>query len=311
MKIIFLGTPIFGAIVLEKLLKNKIKPVLVITKPDKPIGRKKIITPPPVKILAQKHKLSILQPDKIENLDKELKKINPDLIIVAAYGEIIPKETLQLPKYGCLNLHPSLLPKYRGASPVQFTVLNGDKETGVTLILMTEKIDQGPIVAQLKIKIEEQKIFCQDLERKLADLGADLLIKTIPDWIKNKIKPKAQNEKKATYTKIIRKEDGKINWSRSALEIERQIRAFSPWPDSFCKVNNKIMKILKASVLKETKIGPKGPTGKTYLATNEQIAVQCKKDYLIIEELQFEGKKRMTAKNFLKGNINFIGQILK
>lgn len=311
MKIIFFGTPNFGAIVLEKLLKNKIEPVLVVTKPDKPVGRKKIITPPPVKILAKKYGLPFLQPDKIENTQKELEKINPDLILVAAYGKIIPKKILDIPKYGCLNVHPSLLPKHRGASPLQFTVLNGDKETGVTLILMTEKMDEGPILDQLKIKIENQKIFPQDLEKKLAELGGDLLVKIIPKWIKNEIKPKKQNEKEATYTKIIKKEDGKVDWSKSAENLEKQIRAFHPWPGSFCKADDKIMKILKASALKQTKESPKGPIGKTYLATNEQIAVQCGKDYLIIEELQFEGKKKMTAKDFLKGNINFIGQILK
>jgi len=311
MKIIFLGTPNFGAIVLEKLLKNKIKPALVITKPDKALGRRKIITPPPVKILAEKYGIDFLQPDSIENIHKELNEINPDLIIVAAYGEIIPKKILQIPKYGCLNVHPSLLPKYRGASPLQFTILKGDEETGVTLILITEKMDEGPILGQSKIKIENKKILPKDLEKKLAELGADLLVKTIPQWIKKKIKPKKQNEKEATYTKIIEKKDGKIDWSKPAEYIERQIRAFHPWPGSFCKADDKMLKILKAFTLKQTDVSPKGPLGKTYLATNEQIAVQCGKDYLIIEELQFEGKKKMTARDFLKGNINFIGKILK
>jgi methionyl-tRNA formyltransferase len=311
MKIVFLGTPNFGAIVLEKLLKNKIRPALVVTKPDKALGRKKIITPSPVKILAKKYDINFLQPDKVESIYKEIKKINPDLIIVAAYGEIIPKKILQIPKYGCLNIHPSLLPKYRGAAPLQFTILNGDEETGVTLILITEKMDEGPILDQLKIKIENNKILPGDLEKKLAELGADLLIKTIPYWIKKEIKPKKQIEKEATYTKIIKKEDGKIDWAMPAEQIERQIRAFDPWPGSFCMAEDKILKILKAFTLKQTDVSPKGPVGKTYLATNEQIAVQCGKDYLIIEELQFEGKKKMPTKDFLKGNIGFIGKILK
>jgi len=230
---------------------------------------------------------------------------------VAAYGEIIPKKILQIPKYGCLNVHPSLLPKYRGASPLQSTILNGDKETGITLILITEKMDEGPILDQLKIKIENKKILPEELAKKLADLGGDLLVKIIPKWIKNEIKPKKQNEKEATYTKIIKKEDGKIDWSKPAENLEKQIRAFHPWPGSFCRADDKIIKILKAFTLKQTKGSPQGPLGKTYLATNEQIAVQCKNDYLIIEELQFEGKKKITAKDFLKGNINFIGKILK
>ena len=310
MKIIFLGTPDFGAIVLEELIKKGIKPDLVVTKPDKPSGRKKIITPPPVKILAKKHGISVLQSDKIEKTEKDLKKIKPDLFLIAAFGEIIPKKILEIPKYGSLNVHPSLLPKYRGAAPIQFAILNGDNETGVTIIKVSEEMDQGPIIANAKFKLQNLKLTCKDLEKKLAIMGSGLLIKIIPEFMKNKIKLEKQNEKEATYTKIIKKNDGKIDWSKTAQELERQIRAFDPWPGSFCTINNKKIKILKAFFQKETDGGPKGPLGKTYLATNEQIAVQCKKDYLIIEELQFEGKKKIKAKDFLKGNIDFIGKIL-
>ena len=311
MKIVFLGTPNFGAIILEGLLKNKIKPILAITKPDKPSGRKKIITPPPVKVLAQKNGISVLQPEKIGEIEKELKKLKPDLMIIAAFGEIIPEKILQIPRRGCLNVHPSLLPKYRGASPIQFAILNGEQETGVTIILVNEKMDRGPILAQTKIKLKENKIIFPDLEKKLAELGAELLVKIIPDWIGNNIKPESQREKEATYTKVLKKEDGKINWSKEAQDIERQVRAFNPWPGAFCNCEGKIIKILKASTLKSSEGSPKGPAGKTYLATNEQIAVQCKKDYLIIEELQLEGRKKTTTGNFLKGNIDFIGKILK
>lgn len=310
-KIIFIGTPEFGAIILKELIRGKLKPVLIITAPDKPVGRKQTITPPPVKVLAKKYKIPILQPEKILNAESEIKKLKPDLIVVAGYGKIIPKQILDIPKYGSLNIHPSLLPKYRGASPVQFAILNGDEETGVTIILITEKLDQGPILASLEYLIKDSEVTYQKLEKELANWGAQLLIETIPKWLKGKIKPKSQDESRVTYAKILKKEDGKINWEKKAEEIERQVRAFNPWPGTFCKINNKTLKIWKVSILEQTKNSPIGPPGKVYLAPDDRVAVQCGRDYLIIEELQFEGKRRIKVEDFLKGNIDFIGVILK
>jgi len=268
LKIVFLGTPEFGAIILEGLIKNNCKPILVITVPDKPVGRKQILTPPPVKLMAQKYNIPIAQPEKI----KEFKEGN--LVICAAYGKVLAKEILETPRYGCLNVHPSLLPKYRGPSPIQTAILNGDKETGVTIILIDEKMDHGPIIAQRKWKISA-KTNSEELSKKLAKLGAELLIETIPKWLKGEIKAEAQNESKATYTKILKKEDGKINWKKSAQEIERQIRAFHPWPGSFTFWKGKRIKILEADVLKNNK--------------------------LTIKKLQPEGKKPMTAEDFKRG----------
>jgi methionyl-tRNA formyltransferase len=310
-KIIFIGTPEFGVIVLEKLIENGLKPALVITAPDKPVGRKQTITPPPIKTTAKKYKIPVIQPEKIKEAEPDIKKIKPDLIIVAAFGEIIPKKILDIPKYDSLNVHPSLLPEYRGASPIQFVILNGEKKTGVSIIKITEKLDQGPILASLEYLVENSEITCKELEEELASWGAELLIEIIPDWISSKIKPKPQDESKATYTRIIKKEDGKINWEKTAEEIERQVRAFNPWPTAFCKTDSKTMKIWKASTLEQTEHSPTGPPGKVYLAPNDRIAVQCGKDYLIIEELQFSGKRKMKIEEFLKGNIDFIGTILK
>jgi len=310
-KIIFLGTPEFGAIVLEKLIKNEFKPALVITASDKPVGRKQIITPSPVKIIAEKYKVTVLQPKKIQEAESKIKKIKPGLIIVAAYGEIIPKKILDIPKHGSLNVHPSLLPKYRGASPIQFAILNGEEKTGISIIKMTEKLDQGPILASLEYLIKSSDVTYKELEEELANWGAELLIEIIPDWIDGEIKPKPQDESKATYARIIKKEDGKINWEKTSEEIERQVRAFNPWPSAFCKVDNKTIKIWKSSTLEQTKHSPVGPPGKVYLAPNDRIAVQCGKDYLIIGELQFSGKRKMKVEEFLKGNIDFIGTILK
>jgi methionyl-tRNA formyltransferase len=313
-KIIFVGTPEFGAIILENLIKADFKPVLVITETDKPVGRKQIITSPPVKIAALRYNISIAQPGKIKDY-KEIKNLNPDLIIIAAYGQIIPKEILEIPKYGCLNVHPSLLPKYRGSSPIQYAILNGDQETGVSIMLLDEKMDHGPILGNSKIQIPKSKNYFE-LHDELAILGAKLLTEIIPKWLNNEIKPMPQDETKTTFSKIFKKEDGKINWTKSAQEIERQIRAFDPWPTSFAecgenKFDIKTIKIWRASVQEQTGVGPFGQPGKTYMATNEKIAVQTGKDFLIIEELQPESGKRMLAKDFLKGHSDFIGTILK
>lgn len=246
MKTIFLGTGEFGTIILQGLIENGHKPVLLYD-------------------------------------FKKTEELKPDLVIVASYGKIIPKKILEIPKYGCLNIHPSLLPKYRGPSPIQTTIFNGDKKTGVTIILMDEKIDHGPILAQQEWEIPNSKITYPELSQKLARLGVKLLIQTIPKWINGEIKPKPQNESKATYTKILKREDGKIDWSKPGREIERQIRAFFPWPGAFFFIRHKgkilRVKILQANISKDNK--------------------------LIIKKLQPEGKKAMTFEEFKKGYHDF------
>jgi len=316
-KIIFIGTPEFAAIVLEKLYQENLNPQLVITSSDKPVGRKGIITAPPVKDLAQKHKAEILQPKKISDIKDKISAFNPDLIIVVAYKQILPKDILSIPKFGCLNIHPSLLPKYRGPSPIQYAILEGEKETGVSIILMDEKIDHGKIVSSIKHQISSSDNY-KELSEKLSNLGANLLIETIPDWIKGKIKPIPQDESRATYTKIIKKEDGKINWEDSAQKIERKVRAFYPWPSAFAFLKEesssegvKTLKILEAEVLEQTKNGPFGVPGKVYIAPDDKIAVQTGKDFLIVKKLQLQGKSPTNSADFLKGHIDFIGKILK
>lgn len=315
-KIIFIGTPEFGAIILEKLINQGYPPVLVITETDKPVGRKKTISPPPVKIIAQKFNIPVLQPLKIINCRSEIENLKPDLMIVAAYGQMISREILKIPECGCLNVHPSMLPKYRGSTPIQTAILNGDQETGVSIMLLDEQMDHGPIIINNKLPITNNKITYEELHNELANIGAELLIKIIPQWLNKEIQTIPQDESKATYTKILKKDDGKIDWTKSAQEIERQIRAFSSWPGtfSFCLGNQfgiKSIKILKASIQEQTGMGPFGEPGKTYMATNEKIAVQTGKDFLIIEELQPESGKKMSAKDFLLGHSDFIGTMLK
>lgn len=304
-----MGTPEFGAIILEGLIKKEYKPVLVITSPDKPIGRKQVLTPSLVKVFAQKYGISVIQPLKIKDAKNKIEKLNPDLIILAAYGKIIPKEILDIPKHGSLNIHPSLLPRWRGPSPVQYTILNGDKETGVTIMKMAEKVDSGSILAQKEIKLEGNETD-DTLHDKLGKLGADLLVETIAKWLKGEIKEKTQDESKATYTKILKKEDGRINWQKSAKEIERQIRAFYPWPGTFALAENKIIKILKGRILK-TLDSTTYPVGKTLVAPQNHLCVQTGEGFLVIERLQLEGKKEMNSEDFLRGHPDFIGTVLK
>ncbi|MGC9048813.1 MAG: methionyl-tRNA formyltransferase [Patescibacteria group bacterium] len=323
LNIIFFGTPEFAAIILDSLIKNNSKPVTVITAPDKPVGRhayqqagKQILTPPPVKVLSQKHNIPILQPENLKenlNLKSEILNLKPDLFIVAAYGLILPQELLAIPKYGSLNIHPSLLPKYRGPSPIQATILNGDTETGVTIILMDEKMDHGPILAKCKKQITN-KITTEELTKELADLGAKLLIETLPKWINGEIKPIPQDHSKATFTKIIKKEDGQINWSNSAQEIERMVRAYWPWPSAYTriqttkpKIQNKILKIIKADVLK---IEHQKQPGMVFLTENKKLLVACRENALILEEVQLEGKRQMTVQEFLNGYPEIVGSYL-
>jgi len=317
LKIIFWGTPEFGAIILEKLAETNFKPILVITAPDKPVGRGQILTPPPVKITAQKYKIPILQPEKILDSKSEILNSKPDLIIVAAYGQILPKEILDIPKRGSLNVHPSLLPKYRGASPIQYAILNGEKKTGVTIILMDEKMDRGPILNQRALEIKEDET-STTLHRKLANLGASLLMETITKWMQGTIKSHPQDDAEATYTKILTREDGRINWKKTAKDLEREIRAFDDWPGSFTFWEKRDgtmvrIKILKARVL-ESKGGITYPIGKTLVVPQNEICVQCRKgflgkggDFLVIEKLQLEGKKEIGSEEFLRGYPDFIG----
>ena len=288
-----MGTPEFGAVILEELCRANYKPVLVVTAPNKPVGRKKILTPPPVKVMAENYNIPVLQPQKILDSRFQILDSKPDLIVVAAYGQILPKEILEIPKYGCLNIHPSLLPKYRGPSPIQYAILNGDKKTGLTIILMDEQIDHGPILAQKETVVGPNETLKQ-LHDRLSILGGDLLIDTIPDWIRGNIKLRSQDDEKSTYTKILTKKDGEIDWKKSPQEIERQIRAFNPWPGAYTFFEKKVVKIKNLKKTMERK--------KNYLKILE---ARIENNKLIIERVQPEGKKAMSFKDFLRGHPDF------
>jgi len=273
LKIVFMGTPDFSETILKRLVRSPYKPYLVITETDKPGGRGNTLISQPVKLLALNEGIEIWQPNRLSSIEEDLKQLNPDLCIVAAYGKIIPKSILDIPKYGSINVHPSLLPKYRGASPIQAAILNNDKYTGVTIMKMDEKMDHGPILSQAELLIHPRPT-TEVLSKNLAKIGANLLVKTIYFYITKKIKPHAQKHDKATFVKLIKKEDGLINWNKSALEIDAKIRAYNPWPGAFTFVNGKRLKISLA-----------------HLENNK----------LIIDKVQMEGKNEISFADFLRG----------
>lgn len=312
-KILFVGSGEFAAEILKKLAGSKFKPTAVITQPDKPVGRNQTLSPTPVKKIAADFGLEIREPKSLKNAEAEqmIKLFEPDLIVVADYGKIIPKNILAIPKFGALNVHPSLLPRHRGATPIQSTIFEGDEKTGVTIILMDEQVDHGPIVAVSDFGSPITNLTQHELSKKLAELGGDLLLKTLPKWLTDEIKPVAQNESKATYTKILTKEDGKIDWKKSAAEIEQQIRAFEGWPGTWTiwpkdKQNLKI-KILKIEDLGD--VGVKEP-GCVFATQNKEMAVASGAGAVEIQELQLEGKNKTTGREFLRGYPEIVGAIL-
>lgn len=243
---VFFGTDQFSIAVLEELEKANLLPSLIVTAPDRPVGRKQIITPPPVKIWAEQKGLDILQPEKLDDVFTEsLAQLKWDLFLVASYGKIIPQSVLDIPEKGSLNVHPSLLPLYRGASPIESAMLNNDKQTGVTIILMDAKMDHGPILNQEFVNFETwtSKL---EVENKLAHIGGELLAVTIPDWLDGNLEEQEQNHDAATFTKLIKKEDGEIKLDDNAQKNYLKYLAYQPWPGVFYFENEKRIKITKA-----------------------------------------------------------------
>ncbi len=246
-KFVFFGTPGFAAIILEKLIQTGMAPVLLICNPDRPVGRKKIITTPPAKIIAQKYGVNIWQPENLELEIKEIKNRVFDFFVVAAYSKILPKEILAIPRLGTIGIHPSLLPKYRGTTPIQNAILAGEKETCVTLFLTDEKVDHGAILAKRELRMTNDDNY-DNLQKRLAALGANLLIETLPNFLAGEIKPQSQDESKATHTKKFRIEDAFIDLNEEPEIILRKIKALNPEPGVWTIQNGKRMKILDAEI---------------------------------------------------------------
>ncbi|PIU79037.1 MAG: methionyl-tRNA formyltransferase [Candidatus Moranbacteria bacterium CG_4_10_14_3_um_filter_44_15] len=308
-KIIFFGTSDFAAVILKALIKNGFNVVAVFTQPDKKIGRKQETIFSPVKKLAFGKKIKIFQPENLRNesLIGKIREIGVDLIIVAAYGKILPKEILKIPRYGSVNVHASLLPKYRGASPVQGAILGGEKETGVTLMLMNEKMDKGDVLMQEKIQVGESET-AKNLLGKLGRLGAKMLVGFVPDWISGEIKPQPPDETKATYCKPIGRKDGRINWSEPAEEIYRKHRAYQPWPGIFTSYdkNGRLFRLKLISISAEQKASAGKKPGEV-VKYGQDVGVQTGKGLILLKKIQLEGKKPMSINDFIRGNQNFIG----
>jgi len=302
LRIIFMGTAELSCASLEKLAAGKgFQLLTVVTQPDKPKGRELKLQPSPVKILAEKLSLPVLQPAKArdENFISSLRALQPDLVVVVAYGQILSSAILELPRHGCLNVHTSLLPKYRGAAPIQWAIADGNAETGVTIMQMDAGLDTGPILAMRRTPIlpaDDSQI----LHDRLAQLGADLLIETIPGYVAGKITPQSQSLEGASYAAKIKKEDGEINWQLSAREIGNRLRAFTPWPGAFThfpgESHPQLLKIWRAECVTQT-----GRAGEVLAAGPHGITVGCGQDALRILELQREGGKRLAAEQFLPG----------
>ena len=304
--IVFFGTPEFAVIVLRILIEQNLAPVLLVAPPDQPIGRKKILTPPPTKMEAEKHGIDVVQPEHVTDLEEQIRQLTPDLIILAAYGHLIPQSMLDIPLKGSLNVHPSLLPKYRGPSPVQTAILKGEDVTGVTIMLMDGEIDHGPIVAQEILPTPLSSLVLEQAKKELGVLGGNLLVKTIPQWIKGEITAVPQDHEHATYTEHLTRDHGIIDWTRQAVEIERQVRALNPWPGTFTFADAKRLKVLEVRIGEKTTEKP--GTAKT--GSDHTLAIAAKDRDILITRLQVEGKNPMSAKEFLLGNKKFIGKVL-
>jgi len=300
MKIVFFGSPAIALVSLKRIIEEGHRIELVISQPDKPTGRGKKLIPTPLKRFAQDLNIPVYQPVKIRKdqiaLEK-IKKINPDLNVVVAYGQIIPSSIIFLPKYNSINVHFSLLPKYRGASPIQWALLNGERKTGVTIFELNERMDEGDILAKEEVDIHPEE-GASELEARLAQKGAELLVKTIAKI--GKIKPQKQDHSQATYAPRIKKEDGRIKWEKNAIFIERLVKAYTPWPSAYTFLADRRIKILKGK--KEAFKGQSSSPGEILEVKKKGIEVCCgDASVFLIENLQPENKKPMSAYSFSLG----------
>lgn len=299
MKIIYMGTPHIAIKPLKSLLNHPdIKIPMVVCQPDKPKGRGGKIAPPPVKEFAIENNIKVYQPDTLKNNKNAIeifREVSPDFLVVVAYGKLLPTEILSIPRFAPINIHFSLLPKYRGAAPVNWAIVNGEKYTGVTTMTISEGLDKGDILLQKSTEVDKKTSI--ELSEELSEMGAELVCETISNF--SNIKPQKQDDSKSSYAPIIKKQDGLIDWHNDAYYIERQIRGFQPWPSAYTFLNGKLMKIFSAEVI---------DTDRQYLAgeviyvDKKSFIVKCGNNSLKILELQMEGKKRTSAERFLMGS---------
>lgn len=308
LRVIFMGTPAFAVPALDALLDANCDIVGVYTQPDRRSGRGRRLTAPPVKQAAIERGLPVFQPPSLrrdEEARRHIASLAPDLIVVVAYGLFLPSDTLGVPPLGALNIHPSLLPRHRGPSPVATAILEGDASTGVTVMRLDEGMDSGPIIAQRRTPIGAEET-AEDLTIRLFDMGAELLAETIYLWRDGEIAPVPQSEADATITRLLKREDGAIDWAQSAERIERQIRAYHPWPGSFTHWQGRQLKVHKASALD----GIEGESPGTVTQLPQGIAVATGEGALLLRRVQVEGRQATGISDFVRGYRDFVGSLL-
>ncbi|WP_026843075.1 methionyl-tRNA formyltransferase [Citrifermentans bremense] len=297
MRIVFMGTPEFACPTLRTLIERGEQVVAVVTQPDRPKGRGQQTLPPPVKVVAEQHGIPVLQPVKVrlpESIE-EIRGLNPDLIVVIAFGQILPKALLDIPKYGCINVHASLLPRYRGAAPLNWCIINGENETGVTTMMMDVGLDTGDMLLKRSTPIGADED-TQSLHDRMSQLGAELLAETLDRLARGELVPEKQDDALTCYAPMMKKEDGLIDWSRDAQAIKNQVRGMTPWPGAYSFLDDKLLKVFRV----QTASGSGAP-GEILSLGRDGIEVACGTGSLLIAELQLEGKKRLPAGDFLAG----------
>lgn len=297
-KIVFMGTPDFSTGVLEMLIQEY-DVIAVVTQPDRPVGRKKILTPPPVKKVALEHNIPVYQPEKLNNSSEleEIINLNPDLIVTAAFGQLLPKSLLDAPKHKAINVHASLLPKYRGGAPIHYAVMNGEKKTGITVMYMAEKLDAGNIISQDEVEILENDTV-GEVHDKLATLGTDLLKRTLPTIFNGTNDSIVQDDSLATFASNISREDERIDWTKDAQTIHNHIRGLSPWPVAYTTMDGKNLKLWRSEIVENVK----GEPGEIIETTKEAIIVATgSEDGVALTEIQLAGKKRVKTRDYISG----------
>lgn len=294
---VFMGTPDFALATLEGLIAAGVDLCGVYTQPDRPKGRGKQLTPPPVKVLAQRHGIPVFQPSKLRDpaAVEELKGLAPDLIVVVAYGQILPRSVLEIPRFGCINVHASLLPRYRGAAPINKAVTDGEEVTGVTTMLMDVGLDTGDMLVKRATPIGPEET-AGELHDRLALLGREALEETLARLCAGTLQPEAQDDAQSNYAPMLKKEDGRIDWNKSAAEIHNLVRGLDPWPAAYTFLDGELLKITRT--LPEA---GEGEPGTVLAADAEGVRVACGDGVLLVRELQLPGKKRLPAADFLRG----------
>ncbi|MET3682085.1 methionyl-tRNA formyltransferase [Alkalibacillus flavidus] len=302
-RIVFMGTPDFSVPALEQLIASDYDVVAVVTQPDRPKGRKKHLTPSPVKECATTYDIPVLQPEKIKHDYETILEYEPDLIVTAAYGQILPEPLLNAPEYGCINVHASLLPKWRGGAPIHYSILNGDSETGITIMYMVKALDAGAMLAQERVTIHEEDTV-GDLHDRLSDVGRDLLLKTIPRLFAGDIEPEEQQHEKATFAPNITRDIERIDWSEPQETVYNQVRGLNPWPVAFTTYHGETVKVWAAEkVNQSTELAP-GTIVQVDVNQGIDIATGDQK-VIRLTQIQPAGKKRMNTIDFLRGSADF------